>query len=192
MAINLVEAIQKNLGIDELQKIDPNTQEIKRPENISPEKYLWQAAIPTVLLGLYKFSGDEKGNAAIVNGSFSSNLLDEIFDGKKENVIEKVAGYTGNTNSYTIEKMELVANESIRVIRENISGEVSDGAVRKFLIDQRNNILVYLPAELQLGTVLGDNTIDDRTNKMEGPMSSHMHWLEKFFPSTDRKKEENW
>ena len=192
MAINLVEAIQKNLGIDELQKIDPNTQEIKKPENISPEKYLWQAAIPTVLLGLYKFSGDEKGNAAIVNGSFSSNLLDEIFDGKKESVIEKVAGYTGNTNSYTIEKMELVANESIRVIRENISGEVSDGAVRKFLIDQRNNILVYLPGELQLGTVLGDNTIDDRTNKMEGPMSSHMHWLEKFFPSTDRKKEENW
>ena len=32
MAINLVEKIQQNIGIDELQKIDPNTQEIKRPE----------------------------------------------------------------------------------------------------------------------------------------------------------------
>ena len=88
--------------------------------------------------------------------------------------------------------MEQVAHHAIGVIKENISGEKSDNAVRQFLIDQRNNILVYLPAELQIGNVLNDNTIDDRTNKMEGPVSGYMHWLEKFFPSTDRKKEENW
>ena len=68
MAINIIEEIQQGLGVAELQKIDPNTQEVKRPENISSKNYLWQAAIPTVLLGLYKFSGDKKNNAAIVNG----------------------------------------------------------------------------------------------------------------------------
>ena len=192
MAINIIEAIQQSLGVPELQKIDPNTQEVKRPENISSENYLWQAAIPAVLLGLYKFSGDKKNNAAIANGSLSSNLLEDIFDGKKDEVIEKVAGYTDNTNEYTAEKMELVAREALRIINENISGETTDGAVRRFLIDQRKNILVYLPAALQIGSVLGDNTIDDRSNKMEGPISNHMHWLETFFPSTDRKKEENW
>jgi hypothetical protein len=193
MAINITQAIQQNLGVPELQKIDPNTQEVKRPENISSENYIWQAAIPTVLLGLYKFSGDEKKCNVIINGSpLSSNLLDDIFDTKKEQVIEKVATYTGNTNEYTAEKMEQIASEAVRLINENISKETTDKTVRRFLIDQRNNILPYLPAALQIGNVLGDDTIDDRSNKMEGPMSSHMHWLEKFFPSTDRKKEENW
>ena len=192
MATNIIEAIRQKLGVAELQKIDPNTQEVKRPENISSEDYLWQAAIPTVLLGLYKFSGDKTNNAAIVNGSLSSNLLTTIFDGKKEEVVEKVGTYTGNTNEYTAEKMEQIAGKALQVIKENIYGETTDGAVRNFLIDQRNNILPYLPAALQIGSVLGDDTIDDRSNKMEGPMSSHMHWLEKFFPSTDRKKEENW
>jgi hypothetical protein len=88
--------------------------------------------------------------------------------------------------------MELIAGEAIQVINKNIPAQTSDDAVRTFLIDQRNNILLYVPAELQIGKALHDNTIDDRTNKMEGPMSSHMHWLEKFFPSTDRKKEENF
>jgi hypothetical protein len=88
--------------------------------------------------------------------------------------------------------MELIAREAIKVINENISTHTSDEAVKTFLIDQRNNILVYIPAGLQIGKVLHDNTIDDRTNKMEGPVSSNMHWLEKLFPSTDRKKEENF
>jgi hypothetical protein len=192
MAVNIVEEIQKNLGIPELQKIDPNTQEVKKPENVTPQNYLWQAAIPAVLLGLYKFTGDKEGNAAIINGSLSSNLLANIFGRGEQKAVEQVADYTGNTREYAAEKMELVAHQAIGVIRKNISGESTDTSVRQFLINQRNNILVYLPAELQLGNVLDDNTIDDRTNKMEGPMSSHMHWLEKFFPSTDRKKEENW
>ena len=192
MAVNIVEEIQKTLGIEGLQKIDPNTQEVKRPENITAENYIWQAAIPTVLLGLYKFSGDETGNAAIVKDTLSSDLLGNIFDGKKEAIIERVANYTGNSAEYAAGKMELVADAAIDLIQKNITGDVSDGAVKAFLINQRNNILVYLPAELQLGKILDDNTIDDRTNKMEGPMSSNMHWLEKFFPSTDRKKEENW
>lgn len=191
MAINIVEEIQKKLGIPELQKIDPNTQEVKKPEDITPQNYLWQAAIPAVLLGLYKFTGDKDGNAAILSGSLSSNLLTAIFGKEEESAVAHVAEYTGNTNEYAAEKMELVAQHAVKVIRENIS-EKTDGAVRQFLIDQRNNILVYLPAELQLGNVFDDNTIDDRTNKMEGPISSHMHWLQKFFPSTDRKKEENW
>jgi hypothetical protein len=187
MAINITQTIQQNLGIPELRKIDPNTHEAKGSED-----QLWQAAIPTVLLGLYKFSGDERGNAAIVNGTLSSNLLENIFDGKKSSVVQKVAEYSGLPDQVAAEKMELVAKEAVKVVNENIAGESTDGAVKTFLINQRNNILPYLPPALQIGTVLGDDTIDDRSNKMEGPMSSHMHWLEKFFPSTDRKKEENW
>ena len=192
MPINLVETIQKNLGFPTLQKIDPNTQEVKRPENLSSEDYLPQAAIPSVLLGIYKFSGNKEGNKAILSQTFSGDLLSTIFGGKKQPVINRVAQYTGTTTDYTSAKMEDIASEAVRVIKENVPGDGSDTSVKAFLIDQRNTILEYLPAELQVGSVLGDDTIDDRTNKMQGPMSSHMHWLEKFFPSTDRKKEENW
>jgi hypothetical protein len=192
MVIDLVETIQKKLGFPELQKIDPNTQEVKKPENLSSEDYLPQAAIPTVLLGLYKFSGDKNGNKAILNRTFDGDLLSTIFGKNEDSVVGKVAAYTGTTTDFASRKMEEIAREAISVIKENIPGNGTDSSVRDFLINHRNNILLYLPAELQIGSVLDDDTIDDRTNKMQGPMSSHMHWLEKFFPSTDRKKEENW
>ena len=134
MAINLVEAIQQKLGLPALQKIDPNTQEVKKPENVSAQDYLGQAAIPAVLLGLYKFSGNKEGNSAIVNGSLSANLLDRIFGDFKEKVVQGVAEYTGNANEYTAEKMELIAGEAIRLINENISSQTSDEAVKTFLI----------------------------------------------------------
>jgi hypothetical protein len=88
--------------------------------------------------------------------------------------------------------MEIIAWEALHIIRNNISGEKTASSVKTFLADQRHNILVHLPASLQIGEAMQDDTIDDRTHKMEGPISNHMHWLEKFFPSTDRKKEENF
>ena len=84
--------------------------------------------------------------------------------------------------------MEEVAQHAVSVVKENISKEESDSAVRQFLIDQRNNILVYLPAELQLGNVLDDNTLDDRTNKMEGPVSGFMHRVENLLSKGDESK----
>jgi hypothetical protein len=192
MAINLVESIQKNLGFHELQKIDPNTQEVKKPENVSVQDYLPQAAIPVVLLGLYKFSCTEAGNAELVRGELQNKLLKTIFGKNTQSVINKVAAYTGNSTDYAADQMEIIAWEALHIIRNNISGDKTAASVKSFLADQRHNILVHLPASLQIGEAMQDDTIDDRTHKMEGPISNHMHWLEKFFPSTDRKKEENF
>lgn len=192
MAVNLVETIQKNLGFHELQKIDPNTQEVKKPENMSAQDYLPQAAIPVVLLGLYKFSCTEEGNAELIKGELQNKLLKTIFAKNTQKVIDKVATYTGNSLLYTADKMEIIAWEALHIIRNNLSGQTSGANIKIFLADQRHNILVHLPASLQIGEALHDNTLDDRSHKMEGPVSSYMHWIEKFFPSTDRKKEENW
>ena len=192
MSINLLDTIQQNLGLPILQKIDPNTQEVKRSKEITAQDYLGQAAIPTVLLGLYKYSRTKEGNAEIIKGTLSSNLLSTIFGELKQPAIEKVASYTGNDPAYTEEKMELIAREAVDIIRSNLKDQTTDDAVTVFLSDQRHNILTCLPAELQIGEVLHDNTMDDRTNKMEGPISGVMHWVEKLFSSTDRKKEENF
>lgn len=192
MAINLVETIQKKLGFPELQKIDPNTQEVKKSENISVQNYLPQAAIPVVLLGLYKYSRTEEANTELLKGELHQKLLKTIFGKTTQSVIDKVASYTGNTSKYTADRMEIIAWEALHIIRNSLSTQPAGTDVKTFLADQRHNILVHLPASLQIGEVLHDDTIDDRTHKMEGPISNHMHWLEKFFPSTDRKKEENW
>jgi hypothetical protein len=48
--------------------------------------------------------------------------------------------------------------------------------------------LIYLPGYLQIGQALRDETLDDRTNKMEGPVSGFMHSVEKVFSSSSNEK----
>jgi hypothetical protein len=192
MAINLVDTIQKNLGLPELQKIDPNTQEVKKPASITEGDYIGQAAIPTVLLGLYKYSRTKEGNVEILKGELSGNLLSSIFGDLRDTVIDKVAHYTNNSVDFTSMQMEKIAREAVHLVRENLKGNTTDNAVTLFLTDQRHHILTCLPAELQIGEVLHDNTVDDRIHKMEGPISGAVHWAEKLFSISDRKKEENF
>jgi len=192
MAFNIIESIQKSLGYPELQKIDPNTQEVKNPGNISPQDYLRQAAIPAVLTGIYKFTRTEEGNAEILKGELKGILLSLIFGNTKDEVVEKVSRYTGNSVEYTSGKMEDIARGAVTVIREHLKNEPSSASVKDLLTAQRHNILVYLPASLQLGDILKDETLDDRTNKMEGPVSGVMHTIGQVFSASggDTKAEE--
>ena len=41
---------------------------------------------------------------------------------------------------------------------------------------------------MNLGDVLNDETLDDKTNKMEGPISNMMHKIENNMSDGDRKK----
>ena len=192
MAFNIIESIQKSLGYPELQKIDPNTQEVKNPGNISPQDYLGQAAIPAVLTGIYKFTRTEEGNAEILKGELKGILLSLIFGNTKDEVVEKVSRYTGNSVEYTSGRMEDIARGAVTVIREHLKNEPSSASVKDLLTAQRHNILVYLPASLQLGDILKDETLDDRTNKMEGPVSGVMHTIGQVFSASggDTKAEE--
>ena len=54
--------------------------------------------------------------------------------------------------------------------------------------DQRHGILVHLPAAMQMGDVLNEESLDDRTNKMEGPISNFMHAIENKFSTNDDSK----
>ncbi len=139
MADNLVETIQKNLGFPQLQKIDPNTQEVKKPEEMSAQDYLPQAAIPVVLLGLYKFSRTEEGNIELLKGELQNKLLKTIFGKSTERVINKVASNTGNTTEFAASKMEIIAWEALSIIRKDLSTQPTDANVKTYLADQRHN-----------------------------------------------------
>ena len=186
MATNILETIQQNLQYPELQKIDPNTQDIDGKEPVSVIGHLGQAAIPAVLTGLYKLSRNIEGAEQILSAG-SGYTLDLLFGDNTDRVVENVAHYGSVSINQAESHMENISDEAIKLIKQAAGNDNNPKHLKTFMNDQRHNILVYLPAVLNLGKMLEDNSLDDRTNKMEGPVSNLMHKIEdKFSGGRDR------
>ena len=172
MSINLLETVQQNLGYPPLQKIDPNTQKVTDDDTKPAEDKFSQAAIPAVLAGLFNFVQADEGAAEFLTGDNTTNWLDKIFDDNRKEAIQAISAYAKQSNADPVAKMNEIANEVIKVVKENLPHPADIKAVKLFFSHQKNNILLYLPAALNMGELLHDNTLDDNTNKMEGPVSS--------------------
>ncbi|MBC7689628.1 MAG: hypothetical protein H7211_15775 [Aquabacterium sp.] len=175
MSVNLLDTIQTSLQYPPLQKIDPNTQEVVVNDSTPNEHRFSQASIPVVLTGLYKYSTIDEGAEKLLSGDFSTDWVSQIFGDTKNDVVEKVAAYSFQTKEDTVTKMNDIAQTAIRLIHDNLSPDATKMDVKNFMSGQRNNILLYLPEALHMGESLNDTTLDDNTNKMEGPISSLMH-----------------
>jgi hypothetical protein len=180
--INLVESIQKNLGFSALYKVDPNTQDIDKKEKSFGTNSLAQAAIPAVLCGLFNYILQPGGNDNIALLKGNVKWLPLFFGNKENEVVERIANYAGVSATNATPEMEHIADEAVRLVKENVAGK-PDTELKSFSIEHKNDALLYLPAALQLGELLGNNNLDDRTHKMEGPISSLMHSFEKHFSS---------
>lgn len=178
MATNLIDTIQHNLGYPALEKVDPNQQEPKHDDGTAASRDVGQGAIPAVLAGMFKLSQSEEGSKQIIDADPDAGALQMVFERKEDVAVEKVARYTGTTTGNTRIAMERIAAEAVKLVQDAVKDHPTPEKVKSFLGDQRHNILVYLPAAMQMGYLLGDNTLDDRTNKMEGPISSFMHKIE--------------
>jgi hypothetical protein len=172
MSINLLETIQQNLGYPALQKIDPNTQQVVADDKTPDEDKFSQAAIPAVLTGLYKSVQSDEGATAFLRGDNSTNWVSKIFDDNKKEAVQTISSYAKQSNEDPIAKMNAIANEAVKVVKENLPAEATAKEVKTFFGNQKNTILLYLPAALNMGELLHDTTLDDKTNKMEGPISS--------------------
>ncbi len=187
MAINLVESVQQKLNIQELQKIDPDTGKVFDTDKLSDKFY--QLAIPAVLTGLYDFTRVDETNRNILNVA-SGNLLSLIFGNKKDAVISKISEFTATSVNETNDKLQNIGSASITTIKENLSENPLDKEVKDFLTGQRHNILSYLDPALQIGDIFKDSTIDDSTNKMEGPVSGLMHNIGQIFSGSGNNEKE--
>ena len=188
MAINLVESVQQKLNIEELQKIDPDTG--KAIDNDKPVNDFYQLAIPAILTGLYSFTRLDDRNKALLQMS-PGTVLSSVFGDYKNTIVSKIADVSGTPVSETNEKLEQIGTTSIDVVRENLSKEPLDSDMKKFFTGQRHNILSYLDPSLQLGKYMQDDTIDDSTNKMEGPVSNLIQNIGQIFSGSgnDQKEE---
>ncbi len=181
MATNIVEEIQKNLAYPPLQKVDANIQEIKdNYEQTSLEK-LAQAAIPAVLTAIYKLTRTPEGCEKIINCSKDEEWLPMIYQGKDEEAVEKVADYAGVKPGEANTYMEKIAREAIKIVKTAAGAHPTPEKIKNYMNTQRHHVLVYLPAALKMGDLLNDEALDDRTNKMEGPISNLMHKIENNF-----------
>lgn len=184
MAINIVEEVQKRMGYEPLQKIDPNTQEPVTTEVFTTSaSALPQAAIPAILAAIYKKSKTPEDVDDIMGVRNSTNYLPALFGDNVELAVQAVATYSKVTPVEARQNMQQIAITALQVLHTEVK-DPSPAAVGNFMKDQRDNILHHLPASLQMGKLLDDDTMDDRTNKMEGPVSGLMHTIEKIFSDT--------
>ncbi len=184
--MNLIEEVQKASGHVTVQKIDPNTQ-APQNEDTATTSLLAQAAVPVILTGLYKYTRTEDNAQNILRGNNSTNTTwtDEIFGSQSDDVVSQVASYAHVTNDKAEGAMDAAAQGAIQVVNKGLGEKATPAQVSQLFKDNRTEILKYLPPALQLGYLINDNTIDDRTNKMEGPMSGIMHTFEKIFSDSD-------
>ena len=189
MSVNLLEYVQQALHYQPLQKIDPNTQAVVVDDSTPNEERFSQAAIPSVIIAFYKYASTKEGAASILQNNDAANWANLILGEKKIAFFEKIAAYSYNNVEAVATKINFVFSETAAGIKSQ--KEIHEDAVealQKLLADQRNIVLPYLPAEMQMGTLLDDNAIDDRTNKMEGPVSNWIHAIGNIFSSSDEAK----
>ncbi len=180
--MNIIETIQKNLGFESLKKIDPNTQEPKGEENAMGNSAIAQAGIPAILLGIYNKLENNPDLSSLSAGS--GNLLENIFGKSADAVVSKIDAYSKFQDKHSAQQLEHIASEAIRVIKEQLGEKTDENSIRKFVASNKPDTLLYLPPSLDLGTTLKNNNLDDRTAKMEGPISTFMRNVEKTFNSS--------
>ena len=160
MSINLLEAVQTQMGYPSLQKIDPNMQEPAANLSTPDGNRFSQAAIPGVLTALYRYSRTDEGAQNILGGTDYTDWADLIFANKKQNTIQSIAFYSYYSMQNAELKINAIAAFSVRIIKETLPQDRSIHDLKKFIAGQRSNILPYLPAILQMDEFLYDNTLD--------------------------------
>ena len=183
MRVNIINKLIQLEGLDSLPEIDPNTQDI--PENTDGHvNRLIQAVIPSVLAGFYKFTRNEQNAAMITTKNAKTDWMEILFSDEKKKLVKKIASYAQVIPGEAETKMQRAAKNIVNIINEDLAKP--DGKnIKKYFTEQRNNILRHLPGAIEIGDSLNDTTLDDRTNKMSGPVSGIMHSIEKTFASTD-------
>lgn len=192
MAINLFEEVNQMMGNPILKKEAPNDTQKKEFE-----KTLEGAALPVALAGIYHFAASADGAQQIANHlqnersslerSENGECVNFTFRNKAEEVINKITNYSGSTRAIAHSTLNEAARIAYLVmLRELVTEKLKPEDITRFMVAQRHTILSHLPEALHLGNLLGDETIDDVSNKMGGPISNLMHNLGESFSGSPR------
>ena len=180
--MNLPEQLQEYLKYPKLQVIDANT---GLPEDEAIFDPVCQAVLITFLTGLYKATRS-KESAAIISGlSNADQLIESLFENKEE-VLNTLSAFTKQLPIVIKDKLLEVSKGWFAHTQQlPVEETKKESYLQNLMTTQRHEILRYLPTGLNLGELLNDETLEDKTNKMEGPISSLMHKIEGSFSTSD-------
>jgi len=181
--MNIIETVQKNLGFNALEKVDPNTQQTAGQESSLGNSALAQAGIPAILLGIFN-SLEQNPDMNLLDTEQTGSLMERIFGKSTDIVVSRINDYSKFPDKHNDQQLEHIASEAMRVVKAGIGEGSNESSTRKFVAMNKPDTLLYLPPSLDLGTVLKNDNLDDRTGKMEGPVSSFMRKVEKTFNTT--------
>ena len=191
MSVNILEELRKNVGLPPLIKVDPNTQAVKIVSEKEKEHKLMQAIVPTAVAGIYDCARSEEGLDFLAGAASTPDWFTLLFAKHAAEVRSRLATYADNTADAVQTHFNSVAAEAVKILRNASTDNDRRISIRTIAGAQRDWFLPYLPAELQIGKLLDDNTMDDRTNKMEGPVSSFMHKIETMLTGQESKEDAN-
>ena len=177
--MNLIRDHSNQSWLSANKKIDPNTLlSLKTKKTILNLDRLRKLQYLLLFLGLLNYIDANELNASELDAE-THDELDLIFAGKGSEVVSGVATYSGVNEEHTRHEMNFILKEAIRVIKEiNANNSVPP---HQFTVIQKANAILYLPASIHAGLLLGNANMDDSTTKMEGPISSVLHNIEKRF-----------
>lgn len=182
-----VQSIQEQMGFPPLQKVDANTGDVKDQHQEGRQR-LGQAAIPAALAIVAKYASSDSGLQRLSAGPVESNWLKEILGAGRHAMIRQVAEYAGAdpaTASRTMqEAIQLTVHQGAHL---NSANEASP-AQQTYYASLLTEALSFLPATVPIGKVMDDDTLDDQTHKMEGPLSSLAHSIGNAF--SDNRNED--
>jgi hypothetical protein len=180
--MNLIDKIREEMGYPPFEKIDPNTQEARHEADIkNANQKTGQAAITAVLAGFYQISRTEHGFNYLLSKDKNVPWSVELFGDNAVEVVEKISRYGNSTSGEVSNLIDEAGNVTWKNVIERLDGHLDYESFKRLFTGIQTNLLQYLPPALQLGKMLHDSSIDDRTHKMEGPVSGLMHRIEQLF-----------
>lgn len=173
-------SIQEQMGFPPLQKVDPNTGDVKDQHQEGRQR-LGQAAIPAALAIVAKYAASDRGLQRLSAGPEESNWLKEILGSGRHAMVRQVAEYAGSdpaTASRTVqEAIQLAVHHGAHLTSAN----EASSAQQTYYASLLTEALSFLPAAVPVGKLMDDDTLDDQTHKMEGPLSNLAHSIGNVF-----------
>lgn len=181
--MNLSQDLQEYLHYPVLQKMDATT---GHPENEELYDIISQSVLIVFLTGLYKATRTKEDAEEIHKQQNAKGLLDQMFE-DKTTVLTVVAEFTKKPEDFINTKLEEVASSYLQMINQSdyVTALQKENSLEAIMSSERHKILSCLPPGLKAGKLFSDESIDDNTNKMDGPISSLMNKIGDIFSSGD-------
>lgn len=171
MSNNIITRVQESLQYPPLRKIDPNTEQVADPTNIRVDHSFGQAAIPAILAAFTEYVQSDEGASDFLHEAHSGTWIQMIFGDRQDEVVQAISAFTPQSNEDPFFEMQSIANEIVRVTKEQLPENAAIQDVKNYFQNEKVSILSYLLPELKVGVLLENDSMDDRTHKMDGPIS---------------------